>query len=157
VSAAVAPVAHLAGRLAQVTGLARLIGPWAYRRVLSSVSRRGPVVPSSVVRSVYGRGEVIGTVLAEYSAYREMAADLAALRTRRRLPAIPLTVLTALGDVRGQERTRWASCHARLATMSPYGRQVRLSDCRHMIQLDRPEAIADAVTEITRRRTRGVS
>jgi pimeloyl-ACP methyl ester carboxylesterase len=158
IAAAVTPAARLAGTLAEATGLSWVIGPWAYRQVLRRTSSRGPAVPSSVVRSVYGRGEVIGTVLAEYAAYREMAADLAALRTRRRFPAIPLVVLTALGDMNtAEEARRWAACHARLAGMSPYGRQVELPGCLHMIQLDRPDTVADAVAVVAGRETRSIS
>ncbi|MBC6460095.1 alpha/beta fold hydrolase [Actinomadura sp. HBU206391] len=157
-SAAVTPAARLVGKLAAATGLAKVLGPWAYRRVLRGISTRGPAVPRSVVRSVYGRGDVIGTVLAEYVAYREMAADLAALRTRRPFPAIPLVVLTALGDLDTSAEARsWAACHARLAGMSPHGRQVELPGCLHMIQLDRPNAVADAVAVVTGRENRSVS
>jgi pimeloyl-ACP methyl ester carboxylesterase len=154
--AVLVPLARAAGTLAQITGLSRLLGPWAYRRVLGGISRRGQVVPGSVVRSVYGRGQVLGTVLTEYVAYGEMAADLAALREHRRLPAVPLVVLTALGDLPAQEEARrWSACHARLAAMSPYGRQVRLPQCPHMVQLDRPDAVADAVGQAEAQRTQG--
>ncbi|GAA2082890.1 alpha/beta fold hydrolase [Actinomadura alba] len=156
-SAAVTPVARLAGRLTDATGLATVIGPWAYHRVLRRISDRDPAAPSSVVRSVYGRGEVIFTVLAENIAYREMAADLATLRTRHRFPAIPLVVLTALGDLNGSKARRWAGCHAELAGMSPLGRQVELPGCPHMVQLDRPDAVAEAVAVVTGGRASGAS
>lgn len=157
-AAAVMAAGRFVGTLAGFTGLAKVLGPWARGRILRRVSGRGEVVPSSVVRSVYGRGEVIGTVLVEYAAYREMAADLAELRTRRPFPEIPLVVLTALGDVPDPaEARRWAACHARLAELSPGGRQVELADCRHMIQLDRPDVVADAVTDVADQITRNVS
>jgi pimeloyl-ACP methyl ester carboxylesterase len=155
-TATLTPLTRAAGTLAQITGLSRLLGPWAYRRVLGGISRRGPAVSGSVVRSVYGRGQVLGAVLAEYIAYREMAADLAALRERRSLPAIPLVVLTALGDLPAPgEARRWSVCHAGLAAMSPYGRQVRLPECPHMVQLDRPDAVAEAVGLAGGQRARG--
>lgn len=157
-TAAMSAAGRFAGTLTGVTGLARVIGPWARSRILRQVSRRGDVVPSSVVRSVYGRGDVIGTVLVEYAAYQGMAADLAELRTRRPFPEVPLVVLTALGDVRDPEKARsWAACHARLAGMSPPGRQVELPGCRHMIQLDRPDAVATAVADVAGQITRDVS
>jgi pimeloyl-ACP methyl ester carboxylesterase len=156
-SAAAMAAGRFVGALATVTGLAKVLGPWAHRRILRQMSRRGEVAPSSVVRSVYGRGEVLATVLAEYAAYREMAADLAELRTRRPFPEIPLVVLTALGDVRDPAAARrWAACHARLAGMSPYGRQVELPDDMHMVQLDRPDAVADAVADVTAQIARDV-
>jgi pimeloyl-ACP methyl ester carboxylesterase len=99
---------------------------------------------------VYGRGTVLGTVLSEEFAYREMAEDLDRLRARRPFPAIPLVVLTALGDP-GQsedEREKWSEGHRLLAEMSPYGRQVVIPGARHMVQMDRPQAVADAVAEV---------
>jgi pimeloyl-ACP methyl ester carboxylesterase len=78
-----------------------------------------------------------------------MAADLADLRSRRPFPEIPLVVLTALGDLRPAGRRRaWAECHRRLAAMSPYGRQVTLDGARHLVQTDRPDAVADAIVSV---------
>ncbi|GAA3931580.1 alpha/beta hydrolase [Actinomadura viridis] len=150
VSAALNPLCSALGTALEVTRIARLGGPAGRRLVLGFTSDRDDTVPPEVARRVYGRGTVIGTILAEELAYREMTADLAALRERRPFPPIPLVVLTALGDVRGAGRAReWARGHRRLAAMSPYGRQVELADAKHMIQLDRPDAVADAVAEVT--------
>jgi pimeloyl-ACP methyl ester carboxylesterase len=156
-SAVVTPLARLAGRLTDATGLAGAAGPWAYHQVLRRISDRGPAVPSPVVRSVYGRGEVIFSALAENVAYRDMAADLATLRHQRAFPPIPLVVLTALGGMKDSEARRWSACHAELARMSPLGRQVELPGCPHMVQLDRPDAIADAVAVVTGGRASGAS
>jgi pimeloyl-ACP methyl ester carboxylesterase len=157
-SAVIAPVARLFGTLTEVTGAATVIGPWAYHRVLRTVSRSGPVAPERVIRAVYGRGDVIGTVLAENAAYREMAVDLARLRGRRSLAPLPLVVLTALGDLSSADEARsWTACHAELAAMSPHGRQDLVADSFHMVQLDRPDAVADAVAHVTAHGARGVS
>lgn len=151
-AAALTPLTRVLAAGLEVTRLARLAGPAGRRLVLNLTSDRDDTVPAKTVREVYGRGTVIGTILAEELAYREMAADLAALRDRRPFPAIPLVVLTALGDVRGAGRARaWAEGHRRLAGMSPYGRQVELTGARHMLQLDRPDAIAAAVDDATTR------
>jgi pimeloyl-ACP methyl ester carboxylesterase len=144
-----APVYRLGGLLLETSRLARVIGPWARRRLLPRLSRRGEIATPGTIRQVYGRGVVLATVLAENQAYHEMAADLSALRLRRPFPEIPLVVLTALGDLGGPERERaWAADHAELAAMSPRGRQVELPDHLHMLQLDRPEEIAAAVAEV---------
>ncbi|MCW2883677.1 MAG: alpha/beta hydrolase fold protein [Streptosporangiaceae bacterium] len=143
------PVYKLTGTVLEATRLARLIGPWARRRILPQVSRRGEIATPQMVRRVYGRGAVLASVLTENQAYNEMAADLAGLRLRRPFPEIPLVVLTALGDLGGPERERfWAAGHADLAAMSPRGRQVELPDHLHMLQLDRPDEIAGAVAEV---------
>lgn len=145
-AAALTPLATATGALLDATRLARVAGPLGRRLVLDHTSRRDEAVPSRVVRSVYGRGTVIGTVIAEELAYREMAADLARLRERRPFPHIPLVVVTALGDVDDPGRKRdWAEGHERLARMSPLGSRIELPDALHMVPLDRPDVVADAV------------
>jgi pimeloyl-ACP methyl ester carboxylesterase len=150
-SPVITPATRAIGALAGVSGAARLLGPrsrgWFMRQISTS-----DLVPPAFVREVYGRGAVVGAALAEYVAYREMAADLAGLRSRRPFPEIPLVVLTALGDVRRPARRRaWAECHRRLAAMSPYGRQVTLDDARHLLQTDRPDDVAGALIEMASR------
>ncbi|MFG2006421.1 alpha/beta fold hydrolase [Spirillospora sp. NPDC048911] len=144
------PAAKALGAALGFTRLSKIVGPAGRRLVLRCTSDRGEPVPDETVRSVYGRGTVLGTVLSEELAYREMAEDLDRLRERQPFPAIPLVVLTALGDP-GQsedEREKWREGHRLLAEMSPYGRQVVLPNARHMLQMDRPEAIADAVAQV---------
>jgi pimeloyl-ACP methyl ester carboxylesterase len=149
VAAALTPLATATGAVLGATRLARAAGPLGRRLVLKHTSRRDEAVPDDVVRSVYGRGTVLGTVVAEELAYREMAVDLAGLRGRRRFPDIPLVVVTALGDVDDPGRKReWAEGHERLAAMSPRGRRVELPDALHMVALDRPDVLADAVAEV---------
>ncbi|WP_308166396.1 alpha/beta hydrolase [Actinomadura sp. NEAU-AAG7] len=148
ISPLVTPVATAAGALLGVTRLARVVGPLGRRLVLKRTSVRDEPVSGDVVRSVYGRGTVLGTVVAEEAAYREMAADLEDVRKRRPFPPVPMVVLTALGDVEGGKAREWAEGHRRLAEMSPHGSQVELPDARHMVQLDRPDAVADAVAAV---------
>ncbi|MGI8330231.1 alpha/beta fold hydrolase [Actinomadura scrupuli] len=148
-SAVLSPLYRLTGTVLETTRLARLIGPWARRRILAQVSTRGEIATPQTVRRVYGRGVVLAGVLTENQAYSEMAADLAGLRRRRPFPDIPLVVLTALGDLGGPEQERaWAAAHAELAAMSPRGHQVELPGHLHMLQLDRPDEIAGAVAEV---------
>lgn len=145
-ASALTPLATAAGAFLGATRLARIAGPFGRRMVLRHTSRRDEAVPDAVVRSVYGRGTVIGTVIAEELAYRETAADLARLRERRPFPPVPLAVVTALGDVDKPEKKReWSDGHAWLARMSPRGRRIELPDALHMVPLDRPDVVADAV------------
>ncbi|MFA1543364.1 alpha/beta fold hydrolase [Actinomadura monticuli] len=150
-AAVLTPLATAAGVVLGATRLAKIAGPAGRRLVRTRTSRRDEAVPDGVVRSVYGRGTVIGTVIAEELAYREMAADLARLRERRPFPDVPLVVVTALGDVRDPGAKRaWAEGHERLARMSPRGSRVELPDALHMVPLDRPDVVADAVAEVLR-------
>ncbi|MEO5877439.1 MAG: alpha/beta hydrolase [Streptosporangiaceae bacterium] len=137
------------GRLLGRTGLARRLGPFGRGLVMSRVSRRGEVAPRDLVAEVYGRGEVLGMLLAENTAYNEMAADLLALRARLPMPPVPLEVLTALGDLHSPDSARrWAQCHRELAAMSPLGHQVELGDALHMVHVDEPDTVAAAIARV---------
>jgi pimeloyl-ACP methyl ester carboxylesterase len=157
-AAALTPLATGFGAFLGATRLAKAAGPLGRRLILKHTSRRDEAAPDGVVRSVYGRGTVIGTVIAEDLAYREMAADLARLRERRPFPDVPLVVVTALGDVADPARRRaWARGHERLAAMSPHGSRIELPDALHMVPLDRPDVVADAVADVQQVEARGFS
>ncbi|MCO5993053.1 alpha/beta fold hydrolase [Actinoallomurus rhizosphaericola] len=141
------PLARLAGTVAGTTGFTRLAGPAAYGLAMRLMTARGNVAPPEYVREVCTRGHVLGTLLAEDAVYRQMAADLLTLRRHRPFPGIPLRVITALGDLRGDGEA-WRRAHAGLAALSPRGRQVVLPDVGHLVQIDRPEAVARAVREL---------
>jgi len=148
------PFTKATGAALGATRLAKVIGPLGRRLVLKRTSRRDEPVPADVVRSVYGRGTVLGTIMAEELAYQEVAADLVALRERRPFPPIPLVVITALGDIKNPDKAReWSDGHRLLAAMSPQGSQVELLDSLHMVHLDRPDAVADAVAMVVDHRS----
>lgn len=145
------PLARLAGTVADVTGATRLAGPGVRRAVMRRICERGDVAPPEYVRAFFSRpggaqGHVLGALLAEDLEYRQMAADLRTLRTHRPFPTVPLRVITALGRVRSPEE--WRRAHTALAALSPRGRQIVLPGVGHMVQVDRPEAVAEAVTDL---------
>jgi pimeloyl-ACP methyl ester carboxylesterase len=144
----VTPALRAVGVLAGATGAARLLGPWSRSRFMRRISHRDPV-PPALVSAVYGRGSVVGAAMVENAVYGEMASDLIGLRRARPFPKIPLTVLTAIGDLRSaRRRDALIECHRRLAGMSPYGHQVSLAGARHLLQTDRPDAVAEAIIKI---------
>ncbi|MFI9640825.1 alpha/beta fold hydrolase [Micromonospora sp. NPDC051925] len=137
---AVAPV--LAGLLDR-SGLARRLGPWASLR---SVRRMSVRPPDPVLAVPYGSGAVLVGALVEWLAHPAVAAQLAALRAGTDPPALPVRVLTALGDVPTPVgRAAWRSGHARLAASFPAGRQGVFRDARHLVHVDHPEAVAAAI------------
>jgi pimeloyl-ACP methyl ester carboxylesterase len=142
-----APVARLAGTVADVTGFAWLAGPTVHGVAMRMMSARGNVAPPEFVRAVCTRGHVLGALLAEHTTYRRMGADLLTLRRHRAFPDIPLCVITALGDVRGTGE-KWRRAHAALAALSPRGRQIVLPDVGHLVQVDRPDVVAQAVRDL---------
>ena len=97
-----------------------------------------PVSP--LVRQTFRDPDTIASVLAEQAAYPEQAWDLAQVRERFGWPQIPTIVLTAAAG----GRTRWIAKQARLATLLN-ARQVVVADSRHLIMIDRPDVLDEAV------------
>ncbi|HEY0698425.1 MAG TPA: alpha/beta fold hydrolase [Micromonospora sp.] len=134
-------------RLIDVTGLARLVGPALWAAAVRSMAARPPSRRlRNEVGPVYGGGKLVVAALAEWLTYDAMRGDLVELRRRTAPPPVPVVVLTALGDLGSPAaRARWRVAHDRLAHSFPHGRQEVLRDCRHLVQLDRPDAVAAAV------------
>lgn len=113
----------------------------AFRNLLTAVSTLGMTdpAPSDLVELVYRRPGVGRAVLWELASYPGQVATLERLRKRRPLPRVPWLVLTA-------GRKVWPE-HRSLAALVPWGRNVPVPGSRHMIQMDRPDAVVMAVRE----------
>jgi len=116
-----------------------LLRRWAIEG--STMARRDPA-PEALVRDVYRRPHVAKAVLAELAAYPDQVADLERLRVEHPLPEVPFQVLTAGREV-------WPE-HAALARLVPWGRNVLVPGSRHMIPVDRPDAVVMAVRDVLR-------
>lgn len=116
----------------------------SFRNLLTAASTLGVTdpAPADLVRMVYRRPGVGRAVLAELASYPGQVATLERLRTRRELPKVPFLVLTA-------GRKVWPE-HRSLAALVPWGRNVPVPGSRHMIQMDRPDAVVMAVREVLR-------
>lgn len=98
--------------------------------------------PPDLVDMVYRRPGVGRAILAELASYPGQVATLERLRKRCPLPKVPWLVLTA-------GRKVWPS-HESLAALVPWGRNVLVAGSRHMIQMDRPDAVYLAVRDVLR-------
>ncbi|TWP49386.1 alpha/beta hydrolase [Lentzea tibetensis] len=98
--------------------------------------------PADLVELVYRRPGVGRAILAELASYPGQVATLERLRTRRPLPRVPWQVLTA-------GRRLWPE-HESLAGLVPWGRNVLVPGSRHLIQMDRPDAVFLAVRDALR-------
>ncbi|MFI9011202.1 alpha/beta fold hydrolase [Actinosynnema sp. NPDC053489] len=112
---------------------------WAMRG--STLARRDPA-SGAALRSVYGRASVTRAVLDELASYPAQVAAVERLRAFRPLPPVPFTVLTA--------GRREFPEHRALAALSPAGRTVLVPGSRHMVPVDRPDAVALAVLDALR-------
>jgi pimeloyl-ACP methyl ester carboxylesterase len=88
--------------------------------------------------------DAVASVLAEQGAYTEQLRDLQQLREQREWSALPTIVLTATGDG-GQ---RWVDDQRRLADLLG-GTQILVEEARHLMMLDSPASIAEAVRAVT--------
>ncbi|MEU7527963.1 alpha/beta hydrolase [Saccharothrix sp. NPDC042600] len=107
----------------------------------STLGRRDPAPPDQV-RAVYGRPAVTRAVLEELASYPGQVAALERLRAFRPLPRVPFTVLTAGRRVFPE--------HLALAGQVPWGTNVLVPGSRHMVPVDRPDAVALAVLKAVR-------
>lgn len=100
--------------------------------------------PAALVRGVYQRPEVAEAALAMLAAYADQAGEVDGLRHTHPLPPVPWVVLTAERAATRHVVRR----HRELAALVPGGRQVGVAGSRHMMPLDRPDAIASAVRDL---------
>lgn len=126
---------------AALPALARL-GPLAEQALSAWQSNRrrlaDPATPQ--VRAMYRRPDTLAMVVAEQAAYAGQLWDLEQRRQRQPWPGTPTLVLTATGD----EGPEWVELQRDLADWLG-GRQLVIEDSRHMIMLDRPDIVAEAV------------
>lgn len=136
-------VARGAERVARVRSLAAL-GPIADRITITAQSRRrllDPMDPRSF--STYSRSDAVASVIAESAAYRRQANDLLRLRDAHQWPAgLPVELVTA-----GRTGAKGITAQRQLAGLLG-GHQTVLVDSHHMVMLDEPKPIADAVRRV---------
>ena len=121
------------------------IGPLADHAMVVAQSRRrhlfDPVEP--VAKATYRRGDTVASVVAEQAAYGAQIRDLTTVRETAPWPSPPTVVLTAAGD----GGRSWVADQRRLAELLS-ARQVVLEDSRHLMMIDRPDMVADAVRSV---------
>ena len=136
--------ARAAELMAKVPPLAAL-GPIVDRVTVTAQSRRRLLDPMDA-RSIttYSRADAVASVIAESAAYRRQALDLVRVRVATRWPpGLPVEVITA----RRSGGDTWVATQRELANLLG-GRQTVLPESRHMVMMDEPQAIADAVRRV---------
>jgi poly(3-hydroxyoctanoate) depolymerase len=128
-------------RRAMVVPALRLPASFVQRLLVAAQSHRRMTTPiSSLTRQTFRDPDTIASVLAEHAAYGEQAWNLAELRTYHDWPKVPTMVLTAAE----KGGARWIAEQAELAKMLN-ARQIVVEDSRHLIMMDRPDVVAQAV------------
>ena len=116
---------------------------WVQRRLASWQSVQSDPQAMAALNRTYRDQQTLAMVVAESAAYGRQLTDLAALRRRCPWPGTATLLLTAgVGGPRG-----WVADQARLA--EHLGAEQRVLDhCRHLVMLDRPDAVARAIADL---------
>jgi|CXWL01.1.fsa_nt_gi pimeloyl-ACP methyl ester carboxylesterase len=119
---------------------------------------RRPMAPANMspgiqmIANAFGyRPSTYSTVIAEFLAFEESAAQV---RGAGALPHVPVVVLTAgvhgfpSGAPFDQMEEMWRGMQQDLATLTPMGRQIIVESSGHFIQIDEPEIVISAIPEV---------
>ncbi|HIV56770.1 MAG TPA: alpha/beta fold hydrolase [Candidatus Stackebrandtia faecavium] len=128
-----------------------VIGPALWRGdVWRSARRRPSTAVSAAASTAYRGGHAVVAVIAERLAQSEFAADLGRLRRRTSPPEAPVCVLSTSFRARpNQVETDLILVHRQLARSFPRGRHHVVTRSKHMLHLDRPGVIVDAIAAFT--------
>ena len=122
----------------------RALGSLGNRVMVAAQSRRRLAdAGSPMATTIFRSRDAVPSVIAEHAAYAQQVWDLARLRESIPWPGIPTVVLTAAGD----GVSRWVADQRRLAELLQ-ARQVVIDDSRHLIMLDRPDVVVDAIRSL---------
>ncbi|MEV0266083.1 alpha/beta hydrolase [Streptomyces sp. NPDC050617] len=141
--------ARARGRAVTAVGLPRALGPTLRRLTVRATSlRRTDPAPDELLRRCYGSGRVARAVLLENARYLDVAAELAVLREDYPLPPVPVAVLAASHGNGSWFERRWLDRQRRLAERLD-ARFEAVAPAGHLLMLDRPQAVADAVLAVS--------
>ncbi|MFI6770064.1 alpha/beta fold hydrolase [Streptomyces sp. NPDC050355] len=136
----------LAGALS-AAGLARALGP-ATRRLIGRAATVGSHPPHPWERAGYRTSRVVRACALENATYPYQAAELAALRTDRVLPDLPVTVLAAYDGSETAGQLRWLE-RQRVLAAELGGRFAVAAPAGHLVMADVPESVAQAVLDLS--------
>ncbi|MCX5201611.1 alpha/beta hydrolase [Streptomyces sp. NBC_00237] len=133
-------------------GIPALLGPVARRALVraSRARRAHDPAPTPLVRRTYRTTRVLRGTLLENSSYLAVAAELLALRDTHPLPSdLPLTVLAAYDGRPTHPSVHWLDRQRDLADVLAARFEI-VAGAGHLLMLDRPERVAEAVLCQTR-------
>ncbi|WP_051215004.1 alpha/beta fold hydrolase [Granulicoccus phenolivorans] len=140
------------GPLWPARAVRRASGWWPLRRAGAWVHHVSAVQQSRLqmthvwperIQEIYSDPDSLAAAVAEFFAYRAQAWDLLGVRRAYPWPELPVTVLTA-----ERPDPRYA-CQARLAALLG-ARQTVVTRSRHLMMVDRPDAVARAIHAVAR-------
>jgi len=133
----------VAGRLSTLGGAAA-VGVPGRRYLLRTGARTGRSVPADTVTFATARSG--RAILEELARFSDRCNEVAAAIAANGLPDIPCHVLTASDRAVAERADEWAEMHRDLVSWFPQGELTNVSGSGHNMVLDRPDAVADAIT-----------
>ncbi|MDD7937258.1 alpha/beta hydrolase [Actinomycetospora lutea] len=142
-----APVSRVGRAVAELvlaSGIATLVGPWtrALGVRLASVRGRDRMTPAAV-RAFASRAWAASTLDAWFG-HGPLQAGVLARQRERGAPEVPVRLLVGAAGA-GRGRARWVALQRDLARRLGAPEPQLLDDAGHLVTIDRPDAIADAV------------
>ena len=143
--AVLSDVGRAAAELVVAAGVATLVGPWL--RTLgvwaTSVRRRDRMAPAAV-RAVYASRAWAGSTLDAWFGHGPLQAGVLAWQRERGAPEVPVRLLVGAAGT-GRGRAGWIAVQRDLARRLGAPDPLLLDDAGHLVTIDRPDAVADAV------------
>ncbi|MDF2977041.1 MAG: alpha/beta hydrolase [Actinomycetospora sp.] len=138
-------VGRAVAELVVATGIATLAGPWlrALGVWATSVRRRDRMAPAAV-RAVYASRAWAASTLDAWFGHGPLQAGVLAWQRERGVPGVPVRLLVGAAGT-GRGRAGWVALQRDLARRLGAPEPRLLDDAGHLVTLDRPDAIADAV------------
>ncbi|GAA2060704.1 alpha/beta fold hydrolase [Williamsia deligens] len=140
---------HRAADIADRVGLPARFGPAAHASILPTPPGGYDEDQRRWIRDVFRRSDMLRATLVENAAFPAIDDDLRTVRGARGKPAVPATVLAALGDGGGW-RSAWRSRQRRYAQMLGATYE-EISPAGHLVVITHPARVADALRRLVRR------
>lgn len=130
------------------TGLLRLLVTADSVPMMSGLFQKFPLSVRSLAKALYSQTQFGKTFAQESSAVSASMNQIEQVRQTRSFPNIPLVVLSAGKpdfDMTQEVVEKLQALHADLANESPQGVHIVAQESGHVIQLDKPELVVDAI------------
>lgn len=133
------------------TGLLRLLVAFDSVPMMSGLFQKFPPSMRSLAKALYSQTQFGKTFAQETAAVSVSMNQIEQIRQTKSFPDIPLIVLSAGKpefDITQEVVEKLQALHADLANESPQGVHIIAQESGHVIQLDKPELVIDAVRQV---------
>lgn len=142
-------LARTCGTIAQRVGASQFLGPSLRELGVRTQSRRGvDTADPEHTHGAFCHGATVTAAMVERATCYDMAAELSMLRRSHPMPQVPAFVLSATGPQNDPAAVRAWQRHQRRLASVVNAEHREIGDSAHLMPIDRPDAIADAVLDV---------